>query len=138
VADAHFAHGVPQAVADEVSENYSRGANAMLGGFHTLIALGDAHEKDIVRALDATLRVWKRGAFWLHELARASCRTLDFSGFPPTTIVHGLKDKVITPASAVAYARSIAQSELHVWPLCAHAPHLHDPQTLSDLVSAYV
>lgn len=137
IADADFTLGVPREVADEVRENYRRDARAMLGGFHALIALGDTHEKDIARGLDTTVRVWKNGAFWLEELARTSCRTLDFGNFPPTTIVHGLKDKVITAMSATAYARRIAQSQLHVWPLCAHAPHLHDPQTLRHLVTAY-
>jgi pimeloyl-ACP methyl ester carboxylesterase len=138
VADAHFTHGVPQAVAGDVEKNYRTGAKAMLAGFHTLIALGDTHEKQIISTLDATTQVWENGAFWLGELARASCFELDFSGFPPTTIVHGLKDKVITAMSATAFARRIAGSELHIWPLSAHAPHLHDPDILRQMVSAYV
>ncbi len=138
VADAHFTHGVPQVVADEVQYNYARDPESMLAGFHTLIAHGDTQEKSIIRALNKIRQVWKNGAFWLGELAQASCCDLNFSVFPRTVLVHGLSDKVIPPANAKMYAERLPASELMEWLGCAHAPHLHNPQSLRERIRTYV
>lgn len=138
VADAEFPGGVGQDVADEVMHNYTANPKRMLTGFHTLIALGDSKEREIISALDATAAVWKNGAYWLGQLAKTSCRALDFTGFPPTTIIHGLKDRVIALDNAQAYGKTLAGAELVLWPDCAHAPHLHNPEDLRGRIAGYV
>lgn len=137
IADAHFPAGIPADIAKDVAQNYECDPAAMLSGFNTLIALGDKYEKQIVRMLNAT-EVCKNGTYWLSELARTSCRTLDFSLLPSTTLVHGLNDRVIFPDNAKAYNTHLTRSELHLWPECAHAPHLHDAEKLRQLIHEYV
>jgi pimeloyl-[acyl-carrier protein] methyl ester esterase len=138
VADAEFTQGIPLGAVEEVRGNYINDPEAMLKNLHALIALGDVKEKQIIRSLNAMLRLWENGMYWLDKLTYASCRRFDFSAFPPTTIVHGLKDKVIHPVNAEAYAEALPQAELQLWPECAHAPHLHDINALSDIVSRHV
>ncbi len=122
----------------ESADNYRRNAHKTLLWFNALIGLGDAHESQIVRTLNAKIELWKNGLFWLEELERASCRTLDFSSFPDTIIIHGAADKVINPANAQAYGEALPKSKLILWPDSAHAPHLHDAEALRKIIARYV
>jgi pimeloyl-ACP methyl ester carboxylesterase len=137
VEDANFS-GVSKAMAGDARANYAAQPQAMLKNLNALVALGDAHEKSILRSLNASLSLWKRGPFWLDELTRTSCRELNFSGFPPTVIIHGAKDKVIYPHNAHAFKELLPQAELQLWPECAHAPQLHDAAAFRELVLHYV
>jgi len=138
LADEHFKEGFPQEMAGGVREDYRREPEAMLKRLNGLVALGDAHEKQITRTLNRGVRLWENGMYWLNELTQFSCRSLDFSAFPRAIIVHGMKDKVIYPVNAEAYAKALPQCELMLWPECAHAPHLHDSDVLRSLIAAHV
>jgi pimeloyl-ACP methyl ester carboxylesterase len=78
------------------------------------------------------------GLFWLDELASGSCREMNFAHFPKTVIVHGKNDKVVDMANASELAKHIPHSQLIIWPDCGHAPHLHNPDALRDLINNYV
>jgi len=138
VADAQFTEGVPAEAVSDIKANYARDPQAMLKNFNALIALNDKHEKQILRVLNKSVRVWPNGMYWRDELARTSCVAFNFSDFPPTTIIHGTEDKVIRPINAKAFAERLPQAELLLWPHCAHAPHLHDAPALTQIVNRYV
>ena len=69
--------------------------------------------------------------FWLEELGRFSCNTLDFSQFPHTILLHGHDDQVTSSKQAQLFEARLPSSEVHIIENCGHAPHLHDPQLLS-------
>ncbi len=64
--------------------------------------------------------------YWLDALANYNCMELDFSRFPPTLLIHGLRDHVVAPAQSGAFFRRLPNARLEVLPECAHAPHWHD------------
>jgi len=138
VADAHFAHGLPAPMMKEFRRSYMRHPKEVITQFHLRTAQGDAHSERIAGILNEDIVIWQNGLLWLDELADVTCRTLDFSRFPKTFIVHGAEDKIIYPFNAQAFADSIPASEFLLWKACGHAPHLHDPVALSELIAAHV
>lgn len=84
-------------------------------------------DKDQVLAKD-----WLR---WLSLLGEFSCEALDFTGFPPTLLVHGKRDVVVPCAQSERMAARIAGAQLELWDECGHAPHLHDAQRLKKLIA---
>jgi pimeloyl-[acyl-carrier protein] methyl ester esterase len=138
IADARFVHGPTKEMFAALKQSYKQHPEAMLAQLHALIGLGDTHARRIIRTLGEGLELWSNGAFWLEELGTASCAELDFAAFPKTTIVHGINDKVIDPVNAQAFADRLPQAEMLLWPNCAHAPHLHNPEALRQRVEQYV
>lgn len=86
-------------------------------------------DKDMVLKKD-----WLR---WLNLLSDFSCEILDFSGFPPTLLVHGDKDKVVDVSQSARFAKSIPGAQLAVWEGCGHAPHFHDKKKLDALMAGH-
>jgi pimeloyl-ACP methyl ester carboxylesterase len=138
LADTAFTHGMQKADFASVVNSYTQDPIEMLKGFHMFVGAGDKHSTRIARALNQPITVWKHGLFWLEELGRFSCNTLDFSSFPATIIIHGINDKVVSPAQAEMFAKHIPSSQLTLLEDCAHAPHLHDTAALKTLVDRYV
>lgn len=83
-------------------------------------------DKDAVLAKD-----WLR---WLALLNDYNCERLDFSGFPPTLLVHGMKDKVVESEQSKRMAARIKNATVDLWENCGHAPHLHDAERLRGLM----
>lgn len=138
VSDRHFKGGVSRAVT--VASRLALQANAelMLKEFQgTLLAQGDGNAREIRRiARDYVASVaGMEWLFWFDELAHFSCRHLDFSGFPPTDIIHGVEDAVIPFGSAVAFHTHIAGSTLHRVEKCGHAPHWHDANFIRTVIT---
>jgi pimeloyl-[acyl-carrier protein] methyl ester esterase len=138
VADADCPQGFPAAAVEGVRGNYIDKPEMMLKNLNGLVALGDVHERRIIKQLNRTLQVWPNGMYWLDKLTNASCRKFDFSVFPPTIIIHGMQDKVIHPWNAKAFAEAMPKAELLLWPECAHAPQLHDLPALQEIVKRHV
>jgi pimeloyl-[acyl-carrier protein] methyl ester esterase len=93
--------------------------------FSALVSYGDSRREEVAR------RVGEPGAsrnwlLWLDELSHFSAEPLDFSRFPPTMLLHGLRDVVVHPDQSRAYAERIPNATLELWPQAAHAPHWHD------------
>jgi pimeloyl-ACP methyl ester carboxylesterase len=138
IADEGFPRSMPAATFQEFRTGYRASPEETLRQFHTLLALGDTKAKPITTALNATRQAWKHGLFWLDVLAAFSCEQVDFNAFPPTTVIHGLKDKVADPANAEAFSKRISHARLLPWDNCAHAPHMHDAEALREIVRAHV
>lgn len=138
MASAAFSEAMPAEAFKGVIEQYRTHPQAMVKQFAGIISTGDSFAPRIARTLGQYTDVWKQGIFWLEELARYSCAELNFSTLPPTLLVHGLKDKVIYPIQAEWFRQHLPHAELHLWPECGHAPHLHDEASLRQLVGRHV
>lgn len=75
---------------------------------------------------------------WLNILDGFSCESLEFSNFPPTLLVHGDKDKVVSPAQSRRFMARLPKATVDLWEGCGHAPHLHDAQRLKEAMDAHV
>lgn len=138
VADAEFQHALPQTMFKDFRKNYTQNAKATATQINALIALGDTEASTIARRLQREMAIWKNGLYWLDELGKTRCGTLDYAGFPPTIIVHGQNDKVNYPEHAHAFCNHIKGGTLLMWQNCGHAPHLHDTAALKKIVSEHV
>jgi pimeloyl-[acyl-carrier protein] methyl ester esterase len=138
VADAEFPRGMPAPGLKEFRDNYRKHPQETVTQFNALIGLGDSRTARVIRALNKQPEIWNNGLFWLNELAKSSCYSINFSAFPETIIVHGENDKVIDVASANAFAKQLPRAKCILWAQCGHAPHLHNPDSLRTLLSTYV
>lgn len=133
VANEKFSDGVSQAEFNDIRNNYKNNAREMLSQFQSVIGYGDKNQANVIRKLVKTNEIWKNGVFWLDELGRANCGD-DFRGFPETVIIHGENDKVVNLANAGKFAGILPGSHLVLLPGCSHAPHLHDPGLLKNII----
>lgn len=136
MASESMPHGATQELWQGIRASYKASPGNMIKEFSGHIAAGDIHAARIIRTLNKTLSVWENGLFWLDELARFSCSSLDFSGFPPTLLVHGQNDRVISCEQARIFANAIPGAELMLLDDCAHAPQLHDEALLKGILSS--
>lgn len=134
MASEQHPHGATAELWQGIRESYRAKPDSMIKEFSGHIAAGDVHAAHIIRTLNKTLSVWKNGLFWLDELARFSCSALDFSGFPPTLILHGSNDRVINAEQGRTFASAIPGAELHLIDQCGHAPQLHDEGLLKGIL----
>lgn len=105
-----------------------------------LVATADAKEEQVAQLLaelgvDMPSRDWLK---WLDALSHFSCEALDLSCLPPTLLVHGMRDAVVGVNQSELFARKIPQATLELWHESAHAPHLHDPVRLRQLLEVHV
>jgi pimeloyl-[acyl-carrier protein] methyl ester esterase len=134
--DESFPDGMPQALAQETREFYFTDPEKMVVHLSQLIARGDSEERTILRRyVPQRPKLWPNGMFWLQQLERFSCESLDLSCLPQTHILHGAQDVIAPPAHAQALHRAIPASELHLWERCGHAPHWHDADAVSRIIA---
>lgn len=127
-ADAFFPLATPPAMLAASRAGFIANADAMLKQFSMFLALGDVKQQEVVRQLlgHAAPVAGENWLFWFDELVRFSCRSLDFSQFPPTDIIHGREDAVIRMAQGEAFQKAIPHAQMHVMAGCGHVPHWHD------------
>lgn len=135
MASEEFPHGATQELWQGIRAGYKASPDSMIKEFSGHIAAGDIHATRIIRTLNKTLSLWENGLFWLDELARFSCSSLDFSGFPPTLLLHGRNDRVISHEQAHSFVNSIKDAQLLSLDDCGHAPHLHDEELLKGILN---
>lgn len=138
VSDEEFPYGMTRAELEPVRTACAASPQKALEQFLPLIALGDDYQHRVLHVIKESGHAWANGLFWLDELLSYTCLDTDFEAFPPTTIVHGLEDKVIHPENARFFAACIPGAELIRWQGCAHAPHLHDALGLRDIILNHV
>ena len=71
---------------------------------------------------------------WLHRLDGFSCADLPFDHFPPTLLVHGDADVVVSHRQSYEFAKIMPRARLEIWQGCGHASHWHDAQRLRGLI----
>ena len=106
------------------------------GKSYALIAHGD-HKADAVQSFlrPAPAHDW---LYWLDAMADYSCADLDFSGFPPTLLIHGERDAVTGAEQSKAFHAALPRATLAILEGCGHAPHWHDPARVQHLITAHV
>jgi pimeloyl-ACP methyl ester carboxylesterase len=115
-------------------DSFQTNSRRALRKFSALVSYGDAR-RDEVAALLGEPNPDCDWLPWLDELSHFSAQSLDFSGFPPTMLLHGLRDVVVHPDQSRAYAERIPDAALELWPQAAHAPHLHDLERFKHWLS---
>lgn len=138
VSDKHFSGGKSKMVIGATRLALQANMSATLKQFQVeSLAQGDSHSEFIRATAPQFLNLDEENdwLFWFDELARFSCRTLDFSGFPRTSIVHGQNDPVIPYANAIEFNKRIDAATLHSLPNCGHAPHWHDANFVKSIIT---
>lgn len=120
IADDYFVYGTKKEDFTILKADYIADAEKFLHYFNMLIAYGDKNAASIRKTLNKDIMIEKNGLFWLEELEKTSFRGNDFSGFPPTLILHGEKDRVVHPANARKFAEQIPNSTLCLLPEYGH------------------
>ena len=133
--------GMKRDLYDKFRDNYARNAARTLEKAWLLIGKDDVHAERINHRmnghnkLDMLQRDWLR---WLEELNGFSCHTLDFSTFPPTLIIHGENDAVVSYEQHTQFSRAIPESRVVSFPGCGHAPHWHNAEAVKKAVAQHV
>ncbi len=138
IASKDFPYGMSAAEFGEIRENYRKHPKEMVFQFNTLVGMGNPKTARIIQKLNQGSEIWKNGLYWLDELGKTSCASLDYSKFSKTIILHGATDKIINPANANKFAEILPDSELIIWQACGHAPHLQDAEGLRNIIKAHV
>lgn len=131
--------GMPRDIYAQFLHNFARDVPRTLKKAHLLVAHGDARALAVMEAMPAVdaqaAPHWRR---WLELLGGHDCEELDFSGFPPTLLLHGTQDAVVGHNQAEIFARRIPQAHLISFEGCGHAPHWHDTARAQDAVNAFL
>lgn len=144
VASEDYRHAMVPYTFRTFYQNYETNPTRTASRFNALIAKGDTSAKQVLERLSgnttaAECEIWLP---WLGYLATFSCKMLDFTKFPSTLIVHGKQDAVVSMAQAQTFQEALPSSRIMLWEGCGHAPHLHAPERLFNLirneVEAYV
>ncbi len=138
VAAPEWPHGMGRATYELFRQNYATQPERTARRFAHLIAQGDAHAIRIANEQEAHFPVMAdktRWLPWLDALGAWAPEAVD--ALPPTLIVHGMRDGIVSAVQATQWEKNVMQSELHLWEECGHAPHLHDAERLRDLALSW-
>lgn len=137
VATPHLKLGMPADQYAKFTHNYKANPERALHKGWELIVKGDTRPalvREYLHKQDKAAVLAKDWLAWLHYLDGFTCDGMDFSGFPPTLLVHGTGDVISGIEQSQAFARAIPQSQLELWEGCGHAPHWHDAGKLKKLI----
>ncbi|MDB2414970.1 alpha/beta hydrolase [Rickettsiales bacterium] len=105
-----------------------------LNQFSLLVARNDKNQKEIIKTLrknDPEELNWK---YWLNELESFSCNFINFDNIPETLIIHGREDSIVDIAQTGVFIPLIKECQRVILDQCSHAPHLHDPKYVKELI----
>lgn len=108
---------------------------AMLKQFYLTCAYGDSAQRKVVQGMQAGKADGENWLYWLEELVGFSCETLDYDKIPPATLIYGEADCIVPVSQAHILAGKLNDVRLHLLPGCAHAPHLHDPHRVREIIA---
>jgi pimeloyl-[acyl-carrier protein] methyl ester esterase len=139
VASEDFPHGMDTLTFSLFHDNYTQDAHRTSTRFHHLITKGDRHHQHITPQLaphtfSAQQHLWQS---WLHTLKEQRHHHHRFDDFPPTLIIHGEQDHVVSHAQAQWLARMIPHATLITLPDCGHAPHLHNCTAIQEAIARH-
>ncbi len=132
-----FEHGMDRLTFDLFYHNYQTDAKRTAKRFASLIAHGDKHAERIVQQLPPYIHEDKQEIWlpWLEILHQQRTHHFNFENFPPTLILHGTDDRVVSFAQAQALHAHMPHAELVALEACGHAPHLHHPDFVQETIS---
>jgi len=136
VRDEDFSHGMDELTFELFYENYSSDPSRTAKRFAGLIAKGDSKERDIIAGLDGSDDADKWHP-WLDLLEEQRAED-SFDGFPPTLIIHGQQDAIVSHTQAEWLAQHLPNATLHSLPDAGHAPHLHDTDACASVIADFI
>ena len=129
--------GMKRDLYDKFYQNYQKNPARTLDKSQALIGKGDTKAGMLQTRYPTQQDLTIDWLYWLRVLD-ASCNGLDFSGFPPTLLVHGERDVVVAAAQSRYLHQLLPVSQLSLWPGCGHAPHWHEPLRLRELIEQFL
>ncbi|MEZ5691524.1 MAG: alpha/beta hydrolase [Rickettsiales bacterium] len=133
--------GMPADQFVKFRENYSRNSPRTLTKAWGLISLDDEREvevKEWLNIYDKSLILKKNWLYWLDELERFNCDSLDFDKLPASLIIHGVNDKVVDFAQSDEFVKRMGETKHIVMNGAGHAPHWHDSEFVKKQVEKYI
>jgi pimeloyl-[acyl-carrier protein] methyl ester esterase len=140
VQTPHAPVGMKRDLFDKFRDNYAKNPLRTLHKAWELIALGDSQAEQVrghmsSHSKDAMLE--KQWLHWLDMLDGFSCATLNYDGFPPTLLIHGEQDAVVSHEQQQCFARHIPSARIVSLPGAGHAPHWHNEVEIRTLVDEF-
>jgi pimeloyl-[acyl-carrier protein] methyl ester esterase len=122
-----WVHGMPAAALDEFGRGLRDDADAALGGFVRLTALGAARSRSTAQAMTALLAERPRARAQALEAGLGILRSTDLrertkSLALPTVIVHGAQDRVVPVGAGRWLARAMSNARLVELADAGHLP----------------
>jgi pimeloyl-ACP methyl ester carboxylesterase len=117
-------------------QEFDKDSDKVLRQFGLRIAKNDRDMKAIGQQLVGKFPASEHWGYWLEELGRFSCRSVDFSAFPRTTIIQGNRDAVVDVSQLGLFVPFLEDCRIEIIDNCAHAPHLHDLQRVKQYIAA--
>ena len=134
VSSDDYPFGMPVENFAEFRASFIANPGKTLARFSIQLGKGDNLAKEIIETLIAqTYSERPHTLAWLDQLRDFSCRSIDFSAFPPTIIVQGEGDTITPFSQAAAFAAKLPKVHAEVWKFCGHVPQLHDAERLRQL-----
>ncbi len=133
--------GMPRDQFDKFRDNYAKNAPRTLKKAWDLIVLGDKNLEYVKNRLENynnAVVMEKNWLHWLDMLDGFSCNELDFANFPPSLLLHGEQDVVVSHSQSVEFTKIIPQTKFISFSDAGHAPHLHDTQSVKSHIEEYL
>jgi pimeloyl-[acyl-carrier protein] methyl ester esterase len=132
--------GMKRDLHEKFRGNFISNPERTLNKSWELIIKDDRHEEKIrsrMQQQDKQTVLSREWLGWLDALERFSCDNLDMGAVPPTLILHGEKDVVISPEQSLHFVQRLPKATLHMLPDCGHAPHWHDCAHVAQLIRGH-
>lgn len=129
--------GAPAEALAGLRAAYHSAPEEMLKQFYLTCAYGDSNQRNVTAAMLGGMTPAQdyHWLYWLDALVDFSCETLDFDKIPPATLIYGESDCIVPVSQGHRMAARLTDVRLHLLPGCAHAPHLHDPQRVREIIA---
>ena len=141
VANADYPEGMGATTYEMFVASYAKDPKRTAKHFATLVARGDIHAARIQAEEAPLLPLMADGARWLRWQETLRDWQPDLSSLslvPPTLVVHGAEDGIISPAQAHRWHTFLPECELQIWEGCGHGPHLHDAEKLRTTIATWL
>jgi malonyl-CoA O-methyltransferase len=134
-----FSHGMDTLTFQLFHQNYQQDSARTAKRFASLIAHGDKHADKIIQNMvhyphQHNKQLWLP---WLEALRDQRTNHFEFEHFPPTLILHGTQDRIVSHQQAALLQQHIPHAELVSLEACGHAPHLHHPDYVRDAIASH-
>lgn len=102
--------------------------------FTSMIAFNDSNLREIAENITIDENNHENWEGWLEEIGNFSCKSIDFSSFPRTFIIHGNMDTVVDIRQIENFKKKIKDLRVEVVENTGHAPHLHNPELIKKII----
>lgn len=132
-------HGMGAETFRLFRESYASDPARTKTRFHALIAKGDKAARQVMELLGHHPGVGETSRWlpWLDDLGGHEIAPETLASAPPTLIIHGMNDAIVSHAQGELLARAMPNAQLNSWADVGHAPHLHDAARLKAEISAH-